>query len=114
MSTPVEQDGVTLQSIKATPAATKVLLTFPPEQHWVSVKLYTADGAELGHERGEGGWWTDGAWTADPADFDHPEQCTKASYDYFAAVPENCRSLTVKVYDFDTDAELTTFTAELP
>lgn len=114
MSTPVEQDGVTLQSIKATPAATKVLLTFPPEQHWVSVKLYTADGTELGHERGEGGWWTDGAWTADPADFDHPEQCTKASYDYFAAVPENCHSLTVKVYDFDTDAELTTFTAELP
>lgn len=112
MSTPVEQDGVTLQSIKATPAATKVLLTFPPEQHWVSVKLYTADGTELGHERGEGGWWTDGAWTADPADFDHPEQCTKASYDYFAAVPENCHSLTVKVYDFDTDAELTTFTAE--
>lgn len=39
MSMPVEQDGVTLQSIKATPAATKVLLTFPPEQHWVSVKL---------------------------------------------------------------------------
>lgn len=114
MSTPVEQDGVTLQSIKATPAATKVLLTFPPEQHWVSVKLYTADGTELGHERGEGGWWTDGAWTADPADFDHPEQSTKASYDYFAAVPENCHSLTVKVYDFDTDAELTTFTAELP
>ena len=114
MSTPVEQDGVTLQSIKATPAATKVLLTFPPEQHWVSVKLYTADGTELGHERGEGGWWTDGAWTADPADFDHPEQCTKASYDYFAAVPENCHSLTVKVYDFDTDVELTTFTAELP
>lgn len=114
MSTPVEQDGVTLQSIKATPAATKVLLTFPPEQHWVSVKLYTEDGTELGHERGEGGWWTDGAWTADPADFDHPEQSTKASYDYFAAVPENCHSLTVKVYDFDTDAELTTFTAELP
>ena len=85
-----------------------MLLTFPPEQHWVSVKLYTADGTELGHERGEGGWWTDGAWTADPADFDHPEQCTKASYDYFAAVPENCHSLTVKVYDFDTDAELTT------
>jgi len=72
------------------------------------------DGTELGHERGEGGWWTDGAWTADPADFDHPEQCTKASYDYFAAVPENCHSLTVKVYDFDTDVELTTFTAELP
>ena len=44
----------------------------------------------------------------------HPAQCTKASYDYFAAVPENCHSLTVKVYDFDTDAELTTFTAELP
>lgn len=54
-----------------------MLLTFPPEQHWVSVKLYTADGTELGHERGEGGWWTDGTWTADPADFDHPEQCTK-------------------------------------
>lgn len=114
MDTPVEQNGITLQSVRATPAATKVLLTFPPEQHWVSVKLYTADGTELGHERGEGGWWTDGAWTADPADFDHPEQCTKASYDYFAAVPENCHSLTVKVYDFDTDAELTTFTAELP
>ena len=48
-------------------------------------------------------------------DFDHPEQCTKASYDYFAAVPEKAsHSLTVKVYDFDTDAELTTFTVELP
>lgn len=114
MDTPVEQNGITLQSVRATPAATKVLLAFPPEQHWVSVKLYTADGTELGHERGEGGWWTDGAWTADPVDFDHPEQCPKASYDYFAAVPENCHSLTVKVYDFDTDAELTTFTAELP
>ena len=64
-------------------------------------RLYTAAGTALGHERGEGGWWTDGAWTADPADFDHPEQCTKASYDYFAAVPENCHSLTVKVYDFE-------------
>ena len=114
MSTPVEQDGVTLQSIKATPAATKVLLTFPPEQHWVNVRLFTEDGTELGHERGEGGWWVNGDWAADPADFDHAEQCTKASYDYFAAVPENCHSLTVKVYDFDTDAELTTFTAELP
>ena len=114
MDTPVEQNCITLQSIKATPAATKVLLSFPAEQHWVNVRLFTEDGTELGHERGEGGWWTDGAWTADPADFDHPEQCTKASYDYFAAVPENCHSLTVKVYDFDTDAELTTFTAELP
>ena len=114
MTAPVEQDGITLQSIKATPAATKVLLTFPPEQHWVSVKLYTADGTELGHERGEGGWWVNGDWAADPADTDHPEQSTKASYDYFDAVPENCHSLTVKVYDFDTDAELTTFTAELP
>ena len=114
MSTPAEQDGITLQSIKATPAATKVLLTFPPEQHWVSVKLYTADGTELGHERGEGGWWVNGDWAADPADTDHPDQSTKASRDYFDAVPENCRSLTIKVYDWDTNAELTTFTAELP
>ena len=114
MDTPVEHNGITLQSVRATPAATKVLLSFPAEQHWVNVRLFTEDGTELGHERGEGGWWTDGAWTADPADFDHPEQCTKASYDYFAAVPENCHSLTVKVYDFDTDAELTTFTVELP
>ena len=114
MTAPVEQDGITLQSIKATPAATKVLLTFPPEQHWVSVKLYTADGTELGHERGEGGWWVDGDWAADPADTDHPEQSTKASRDYFDAVPENCRSLTIRVYDWDTNAELTTFTAELP
>ena len=114
MTAPVEQDGITLQSIKATPAATKVLLTFPPEQHWVSVKLYTADGTELGHERGEGGWWVNGDWAADPADTDHPEQSTKASRDYFDAVPENCRSLTIRVYDWDTNAELTTFTAELP
>ena len=114
MSTPVEQDGITLQSIKATPAATKVLLTFPPEQHWVSVKLYTADGTELGHERGEGGWWVDGDWAADPADTDHPDQSAKASRDYFDAVPENCRSLTIKVYDWDTNAELTTFSVDLP
>ena len=114
MTAPVEQDGITLQSIKATPAATKVLLTFPPEQHWVSVKLYTADGTELGHERGEGGWWVDGDWAADPADTDHPEQSAKASRDYFDAVPENCHSLTIRVYDWDTNAELTTFTAELP
>ena len=114
MDTPVEQNGITLQSVTATPAATKVMLSFPPEQHWVNVKLYTADGTELKHERGEGGWWTDGSWTADPSDFDNPDQCTKASYDYFDAVPENCHSLTVKVYDFDTDAELTTFTVELP
>ena len=98
----------------------KRLITFNPMQYVVKrvkddeYELFTEDGTELGHERGEGGWWTDGAWTADPADFDHPEQCTKASYDYFAAVPENCHSLTVKVYDFDTDAELTTFTVELP
>lgn len=114
MTAPVEQDGITLQSIKATPAATKVLLTFPPEQHWVSVKLYTADGTELGHERGEGGWWVNGDWAADPADTDHPEQSTKASRDYFDAVPENCRSLTIKVYDWDTNAELTTFSVDLP
>ena len=114
MTAPVEQDGVTLQSIKATPAATKVLLTFPPEQHWVSVKLYTADGTELGHERGEGGWWVDGDWAADPADTDHPDQSAKASRDYFDAVPENCRSLTIKVYDWDTNAELTTFSVDLP
>ena len=110
----MEQNGITLQSVTATPAATKVMLSFPPEQHWVDVKLYTADGTELKHERGEGGWWTDGSWTADPSDFDNPDQCTKAHYDYFDAVPENCHSLTVKVYDFDTDAELTTFTVELP
>ena len=114
METPVEQNGITLQSVRATPAATKVLLSFPAEQHWVSTRLYTADGTALGHEREEGGWWTDGAWTADPADLDQPEQCTKASYAYFDAIPENCHSLTVKVYDFDTDAELTTFTVELP
>ena len=114
MTAPVEQDGITLQSIKATPAATKVLLTFPPEQHWVSVKLYTADGTELGHERGEGGWWVDGDWAADPADTDHPDQSAKASRDYFDAVPENCRSLTIKVYDWDTNAELTTLCVDLP
>ena len=111
----MEQNGVTLQSIKATPAATKVLLTFPPEQHWVNVRLFTAGWHGAG-ARARRGRLVDRTahWTADPADFDHPEQCTKASYDYFAAVPENCHSLTVKVYDFDTDAELTTFTAELP
>ena len=114
MTAPVEQDGITLQSIKATPAATKVLLTFPPEQHWVSVKLYTADGTELGHERGEGGWWVNGDWAADPADTDHPEQSAKASRDYFDAVPENCRSLTIRVYDWDTNAEVTTFSVDLP
>ena len=114
MTAPVEQDGITLQSIKATPAATKVLLTFPPEQHWVSVKLYTADGTELGHERGEGGWWVNGDWAADPADTDHPEQSAKASRDYFDAVPENCHSLTIRVYDWDTNAELTTFSVDLP
>ena len=114
MTAPVEQDGITLQSIKATPAATKVLLTFPPEQHWVSVKLYTADGTELGHERGEGGWWVNGDWAADPADTDHPDQSTKSSRDYFDAVPENCHSLTIRVYDWDTNAELTTFSVDLP
>ena len=111
---PVEQDGITLQSIKATPAATKVMLSFPAEQHWVDVKLYTDDGTELGHERGEGGWWTDGTWAADPADFDNVDQCTKASRDYFAAVPENCHSLTIKVFDFDTGVLLTTFHVDLP
>ena len=114
MTAPVEQDGITLQSIKATPAATKVLLTFPPEQHWVSVKLYTADGTELGHERGEGGWWVNGDWAADPADADQPDQSAKASRDYFDAVPESCRSLTIRVYDWDTNAELTTFSVDLP
>ena len=114
LTAPVEQDGITLQSIKATPAATKVLLTFPPEQHWVSVKLYTADGTELGRERGEGGWWVNGDWAADPADTDHPDQSTKASRDYFDAVPESCRSLTIKVYDWDTNAEVTTFSVDLP
>ena len=114
MTAPVEQDGITLQSIKATPAATKVLLTFPPEQHWVSVKLYTADGTELGRERGEGGWWVNGDWAADPADADQPDQSAKASRDYFDAVPESCRSLTIRVYDWDTNAELTTFSVDLP
>ena len=111
---PIEQDGITLQSIKASPAATKVFLTFPPEQHWVDVKLFTEDGTELSHERGDGGWWLDGAWSADPADLDHPELSTKASRDYFGAVPENCHTVTIKVYDWDTGTELTTFTVDLP
>ena len=55
METPVEQNGITLQSVTATPAATKVLLSFSAEQHWVNVRLFTEDGTELGHERGEGG-----------------------------------------------------------
>ena len=114
LTTPVEQDGITLQSIKATPAATKVILSFPPEQHWVNVKLYDADGSELGHERGDGGWWVNGDLAADPADMDAVEEATKASCDYFAAVPENCHALTVKVFDFDTDALLTTFNVNLP
>ena len=114
LAAPVEQDGVTLQSIKATPAATKVVLSFPAEQHWVDVKLYTDDGTELGHERGEGGWWVNGEWASDPENSDEVDQATKASLDYFAAVPENCSDLVVKVYDFDTGNELTTFTVALP
>ena len=111
---PVEQDGITLQSVTATPAATKVLLSFPAEQHWVNVRLFTEDGTELGHERGEGGWWVNGDWAADPADADQPDQSAKASRDYFDAVPESCRSLTIRVYDWDTNAELTTFSVDLP
>ncbi len=53
-------------------------------------------------------------WPTRRTSFDHPEQCPKASYDYFAAVPENCHSLTVKVHDFDTDAELTTLPWSFP
>ncbi len=114
LTAPVEQDGITLQSIAATPAATKVILSFPPEQHWVDVKLYTADGTELGRERGDGGWWVNGEWASDPENSDEVDRATKASRDYFDAVPENCNSLTVKVFDFDTGALLTTFTVNLP
>ena len=114
MDTPEEHNGITLQSVRATPAATKVLLSFPAEQHWVNVRLFTEDGTELGHERGEGGWWVNGDWAADPADADQPDQSAKASRDYFDAVPESCRSLTIRVYDWDTNAELTTFSVDLP
>ena len=114
METPVEQNGITPakrhgharrdQSAAELPGGTALGECEAVHRGWHGAGARARRGRLVDGRRMDGR----------PGDFDHPEQCTKASYDYFAAVPENCRSLTVKVYDFDTDAELTTFTVELP
>lgn len=115
LAEPVTQDDITIQVLRATPADTKVILTFPAEQHWVWDEVYTEDGTKLNQEMAFGGWWKDGVYLNDPPEDDKEAKVTPR-YDiaYFDAVPENCHSLTIKVYDWDTDAELTTFTVALP
>ncbi|WP_455501075.1 DUF4179 domain-containing protein [Gemmiger sp.] len=115
LAAPVTQDDVTVQVLRTTPAATKLILTFPAEQHWVWEEVYTEDGTKLNQEHGFGAWWKDGVYLNDPPEDDKGAKVTtRCDVAYFDAVPENCHSLTIKVYDFDTSAELTTFTVELP
>lgn len=90
---PQTQNGVTLHSLTATPAAAKLDIQVPADGS-IQFKLTTEDGALLKQERGEGVHVDEN----DPAS-DYRMTC------YFDAVPEDCRTVTVTVYNIiDYDA----------
>lgn len=90
---PQEQNGVTLHSLTATPAAAKLDIQVPADGS-IQLKLTTEDGTLLKQERGEGGY----------VDENDPASDVRWTH-YFDTVPEDCRTVTVTVYDVtDYDA----------
>ena len=90
---PQEQNGVTLHSLTATPAAAKLDIQVPADGS-IHLKLTTEDGTLLKQERGEGVY----------VDENDPASDVRWTH-YFDTVPEDCRTVTVTVYDVtDYDA----------
>lgn len=90
---PQEQNGVTLHSLTATPAAAKLDIQVPADGS-IQLKLTTEDGTLLKQERGEGVY----------VDENDPTSDVRWTH-YFDTVPEDCRTVTVTVYDVtDYDA----------
>lgn len=90
---PQEQNGVTLHSLTATPAAAKLDIQVPADGS-IQLKLATEDGTLLKQERGEGVY----------VDENDPTSDVRWTH-YFDTVPEDCRTVTVTVYDVtDYDA----------
>lgn len=84
---PEEENGVTLHSLTATPAAAKMDLQVPAEGD-IQPKVTTEDGTLLKLERGEG-------THVDENDSNSDYRWTY----YFDTVPEDCRNVTVTVYN---------------
>ncbi|EFB76248.1 DUF4179 domain-containing protein [Subdoligranulum variabile] len=84
---PLTQNGVTLHSLTATPAAAKLDLQVPAEDS-IQPKLTTEDGTLLKLERGEG-------VHVDENDSNSDYRWTY----YFDTVPEDCRNVTLTVYN---------------
>lgn len=84
---PEEENGVTLHSLTATPAAAKLDIQVPAEGS-IQPKLTTEDGTLLKPERGEG-------MHVDENDSNSDYRWTY----YFDTVPEDCRNVTVTVYN---------------
>lgn len=90
---PKEENGVTLHGLTATPAAAKLDIQLPAEGN-IQPKLTTEDGTLLKPERGEG----------QHVDENDSNSDYRWTY-YFDTVPEDCRYVTVTVYnilDYDT------------
>lgn len=84
---PEEQNGVTLHGLTATPAAAKLDIQLPAEGN-IQPKLTTEDGTLLKPERGEG----------QHVDENDSNSDYRWTY-YFDTVPEDCRNVTVTVYN---------------
>lgn len=84
---PLTQNGVTLHSLTATPAAAKLDLQVPAEGS-IQPRLTTEDGTLLKLERGEG-------VHVDENDSNSDYRWTY----YFDTVPEDCRNVTLTVYN---------------
>lgn len=84
---PEEQNGVTLHSLTATPAAAKLDIQVPAEGS-IQPSLTTGDGTLLKPERGEG----------QHVDENDSNSDYRWTY-YFDTVPEDCRNVTVTVYN---------------
>lgn len=84
---PLTQDGVTLHSLTATPAAAKLEIQLPADGSF-RPSLTTEDGTLLKAERGEG----------QHVDENDPGSDYLWTY-YFDTVPEDCHDVTVTVYN---------------
>lgn len=84
---PEEENGITLHSLTATPAAAKMDLQVPAEGD-IQPKVTTEDGTLLKLERGEGV----------PVNENDSNSDYRWTY-YFDTVPEDCRNVTVTVYN---------------
>ena len=94
---PQEQNGVTLHSLTATPAATRFEIQVPSyagESCTTQIRLTAEDGTLLKPERGEGGH----------VDETDPASDYRMTY-YYDAVPENSQSVTMTVYKVDYSAQ---------